>query len=92
MVSVDMVGVGGTLYSVSYRGTDTATVDLILEVGEASGLDVRRLERGDISDHEPFALAGVPSAMLWRPDNPAYHGPGDDEVNSGLVVEVLRLV
>ena len=92
MVSVDMVGVGDELYAVAYAGTDVGAVDAIAAAASILDVAVGRLERGDISDHEPFALAGVPAAMLWRPSNPAYHSAGDDTVVAGRVTAILRLV
>jgi hypothetical protein len=92
MVSVDMVGVGDRLFAVAYSGPGTAAVDALVAAASDSAIGIDRLERGDISDHEPFALLGIPAAMLWRPDNPAYHGAGDDRVDPAHVVDVLEVV
>jgi acetylornithine deacetylase/succinyl-diaminopimelate desuccinylase-like protein len=92
MVSVDMVGIGAELYGVAYRGTSTRAVDELVAAADGIGLVVRRLDRGDISDHEPFARAGVPAAMLWRPSNPAYHTPDDDSVDAERVIDVVAIL
>jgi Peptidase family M28 len=41
----------------------------------APGASVRTL--GDISDHGPFALAGMPAAFLWTGFEPNHHQPTD---------------
>lgn len=92
MASVDMVGYGARLLSVHLRGTGTDAADLLAAAGARAGAPATRDERGAISDHEAFALAGVPSAFLWRPDNPDYHGPGDVEVVPRLLVEDAAVV
>jgi hypothetical protein len=75
MLSVDMVGYGATPISVFLDGTDPLAAEVLRGAG---GGTLSR--RGDISDHEGFARRGTPSALLWRPDNPGYHGPGDTVV------------
>ena len=56
------------------------------------GVDVERQSRGDISDHEAFAVLGVPSVFMWRPDNPAWHQPTDTVVDLDLLIEDVVVV
>jgi hypothetical protein len=93
MVSVDMVGVGGRLLAVTYEDTDPAAARALAAAGDAVGVPVTTLSRGDISDHEAFARAGVPAAFLWRPDNPAWHTSRDDTADVLLLLlEDLRVI
>mgnify|MGYP001827828625 CR=1 FL=1 len=92
MVSVDMVGVGTDLYAVTYRDTDPAAADLLQQAAAEIGIEVERVSRGDISDHEAFARRGVPAAFLWRPDNPDYHQAGDDHVDPALLLDDLAVI
>ncbi len=92
MLSVDMVGVGDRLLAVRYNQTDPLARDLLVTAGANVGVTLVPDSRGDISDHEGFARAGVPSAFMWRPDNPNYHRPGDETVDMSLLLEDLAIV
>ncbi len=92
MLSVDMVGVGERLFGVAYEGTDPAAARALAEAGAAVGVTVEILDRGDISDHEGFAQAGSRAAMLWRPDNPAWHTPDDNHVDTALLLENIAVL
>lgn len=92
MLSVDMIGVGGDLVAVAYEGTDAAAAQLLAAAGSNVGTSVITLDRGDISDHEAFARAGSLAAMLWRPDNPAWHTPADDTVDTSLLLADLAVI
>ncbi len=92
MVSVDMVGVGERLLAVAYLDADPAAVRLLRAVGEELEIPVTVISRGDISDHEAFARAGVPAAFLWRPDNPEYHRTGDDVIVPDRLAQDLQII
>jgi hypothetical protein len=92
MASVDMVGLADLLYAVDFEGLDPSFADTIAAAGADAGIAVVRITRGDISDHEAFARAGVPAVMVWRPDNPAWHTPGDDTVTDAALLETLALL
>ena len=92
MISVDMVGLGDALFAVTYQGLVPEAANLLVEAGEDVDVAVTLMDRGDISDHEAFARQGVPAAFLWRPDNPAWHTPGDDTVRAGALVEDLAVL
>ena len=92
MLSVDMVGFGRTLVCGSLRGHDGSFADEVAVIAVDAAVDITRRVRGEISDHAPFARAGVPSAHLWRDGNPAYHTPNDDEVSDAALAEGLRLL
>lgn len=90
MLSVDMVGFGATALAVSYSATTAEAAHLLDVCGGDAGGPAAVVARGDISDHEAFARRGTPAALLWRPDNPGYHGPGDTQVVEAHLVASLR--
>ncbi len=92
MVSVDMVGFGERLLAAAYLDTDPAAVRLLRQVGEELKVPVIVISRGDISDHEAFARAGVPAAFLWRPDNPEYHRAGDAVIIPERLTQDLEII
>lgn len=92
MLSVDMVGVGGQIVCTDFREGDPEFANDLVEVAAGVGIELPRLSRGEISDHVPFARAGVLAAHLWRPDNPNFHQPGDDRVSDDALLENLRLL
>ena len=92
MLSVDMVGVGDEIYAVDLRDHDPSFADEVVAAAAAAGVEVGRLSRGSISDHAPFARAGVPSAHLSRPDDSAWHTPNDDTVSDEAMLETLEVV
>ncbi len=58
---------------------DAGLLRLAAETGEAQGWRPDRLHhaRSTFADQAPFADAGVPSCLIWRPDHPYYHSRGD---------------
>ena len=58
---------------------DGGLLQLALEAGRMQGWEPHRVmhARSTFSDHAPFAAAGVPACLLWRPDYPYYHSRGD---------------
>jgi len=92
MMSVDMVGMGETLRSTPYTGGDRSFAADLVGLAADVGIDLVLHPRGDISDHVPFARAGVPSVLLLRGDNPGYHTPADDHVEIDGVIEALAVV
>lgn len=78
MLSVDMIGNGPTTRVVAMRDRDTKLQQRLLAVAESAGIsDVEADVAGDISDHGPFALRGVPAAFLWTGDDGRLHTPAD---------------
>lgn len=92
MLSVDMVGFGPTPLSVWFDGTSITAAHVLAAAATAAGVPAALSARGDISDHEAFGRRGTPAAMLWRPENPGYHGPGDTVVEDGALSASLRTV
>jgi hypothetical protein len=92
MLSVDMVGWGPAITSVSFRGHDTWFADELVLIGADAGIEITRQSRGEISDHVAFARAGVPAALFHRGGNPDYHQPGDDHVIDEILLENVRLL
>jgi aminopeptidase YwaD len=58
---------------------DAALLSLAAQTGRAHGWEADRImhARSTFSDHAPFADAGVPACLIWRPDYPYYHSRGD---------------
>lgn len=78
MLSIDMVGNGPSTRVVLLRDRDATLQQRLLAVATAAGIaDVVPDARGDISDHGPFALRGVPAAFLWTGDDGRLHTPAD---------------
>jgi aminopeptidase YwaD len=77
MVSADMVGKVRPFVAAWLRGTSAGAARELARAARASGsrASVRTLD--DISDHGPFALAGMPAAFLWTGDEPNHHLPTD---------------
>lgn len=91
MLNLDMVGVGRRLL-VGNTGPDRRAVEAVLEAARELGVAVGARRMGS-SDHVPFERAGVPAAMLHRPDDPHYHSPQDtpDHVEPELLEQAARL-
>lgn len=92
MISVDMVGYGDDMLAAVYRGGATSAADRLVDAATTHGVRIERSIRGDISDHEAFARAGVPAVMMWRPWNPGYHTAEDDVVNWDHLVATLAVI
>ena len=77
MVSADMIGKVRPFISASLQGTSRRAARILARTVRAVGFraDVRAL--GDISDHGPFARAGMPAAFLWTGFEPNHHLPTD---------------
>ncbi len=92
MVSADMIGVGDRIVAATYLDTDPAAALLLQDAASRLGVSVTIERRGDISDHEAFARAGVPAAFFWRPDNPDYHLATDTAVRTDALLEDLAIL
>lgn len=94
MTNVDMVGNGPTTCLCWMRGTDDRLAGRLAEVAAAEELAVRVEAHGDISDHGPFALAGVPATFLWTYGDGVLHTPADtiDRIRPEDVDRAGRLV
>ena len=78
MLSVDMIGNGPTTKVVAMRDHDATLQQRLLAVAGSAGIaDVEAHVAGDISDHGPFALRGVPAAFMWTGDDGRLHTPAD---------------
>lgn len=92
MLSVDMVGYGPTPVAVYLRDSDASAARVLSASARFAGAPADVVARGDISDHEAFARRGTAAALLWRPGNPDYHGPGDTVVLDDRLAAGLRTV
>jgi hypothetical protein len=88
MVSADMVGKVRRPIVARLSGSDRGAARLLADAVRDAGMrpSVRLL--GDISDHGPFAKAGMPAAFLWTGDEPNHHEPTD--VVSNVSPRALR--
>jgi hypothetical protein len=77
MVSVDMVGKVRRFIAARLRGTSPTGARALASAAGASGARARVRALGDISDHGPFALAGMDAAFLWTGFEPNHHEPTD---------------
>lgn len=77
MVSIDMVGNGPVLSAGRLAGSPDGVQNELVGASHQAGIPHRRIVKGDISDHGPFARAGIPAAWLWSGPHPAYHSAAD---------------
>lgn len=96
MLSVDMVGHGELTCICHLRDSHDDLARLLAGLAEDRGVGEQfRVEaRGDISDHGPFALAGIPAAHLWTYDQAIRHTPQDtaDRVHAEDLARAADLV
>lgn len=77
MLSVDMIG---KVAPIVVGRLDDRYLQLARAVVRAARrVNVPTVPRivGDVSDHGPFALAGIPAVLLWTGIEPNYHSPRD---------------
>ncbi|MGH3443424.1 MAG: M28 family metallopeptidase [Nitriliruptorales bacterium] len=78
MLSVDMIGNGRSTCMCWYAAGPGTLAERLAAVAGDAGIDAVHVARqGDVSDHGPFALRGVPAAFLWTGIDSRYHSPGD---------------
>ena len=77
MVSVDMVGKVRRFIVARLAGSRRGASRLLTQAVRDAGMRPRGRVLGDISDHGPFARAGMPAAFLWTGDEPNHHEPTD---------------
>jgi len=77
MVSADMIGKVRPFISASLQGTPRRAARVLARTVRAAGFRADARALGDISDHGPFARAGMPAAFLWTGFEPNHHLPTD---------------
>lgn len=77
MVSADMIGKVRPFISASLQGTPRRAARVLAGAARAEGFRAKVRALGDISDHGPFARAGMPAAFLWTGFEPNHHLPTD---------------
>jgi aminopeptidase YwaD len=77
MVSADMVGKVRPFISASLEGMSRRAARVLAHTARAAGFRAIVRSLGDISDHGPFARAGMPAAFLWTGFEPNHHLPSD---------------
>ncbi|MDX1511136.1 MAG: M28 family peptidase, partial [Nitriliruptorales bacterium] len=86
---VDMVGHGPSTCICWFDAGPRTLADRLRVVAAEGELGPFRVEaRGDISDHGPFARAGLPAAFLWTYDDGRLHTANDTAEH--LQVEALE--
>lgn len=92
MLSLDMLAFGPTT-CICWYGAGPPTLAERL-AGLAGDGDFRVEQRGDISDHGPFARRGIPAAFLWTYTEPRWHSPADtaDHLQVDAVRRATELV
>lgn len=91
MLNLDMIGHGATTCICWYAAGPRTLAD---RLGALAGMGDYRVERrGDISDHGPFALRGIPAAFLWTYMEPRWHSPDDtwEHLEPGAVERATTL-
>ncbi|MDQ4005346.1 MAG: M28 family peptidase [Actinomycetota bacterium] len=81
MISADMIGKVRRPIVARLTGTDRGASRLLAEAVRDAGMRPSVRTLGDISDHGPFARAGLPAAFLWTGDEPNHHQPTDVVAN-----------
>jgi hypothetical protein len=84
MLSVDMVGVGNSLYVRSLGRIPLTFVEEVLKAGRELGAKVSFLKGGEWSDHEAFEKAGIPAAWVEYRTDPYNHTRRDTGNRVGL--------
>lgn len=77
MVSADMIGKVRPFISASLDGTASRAARILARTARSVGFRANVRSLGDISDHGPFARAGMPAAFLWTGSEPNHHLPTD---------------
>jgi hypothetical protein len=77
MVSADMIGKVRPFISASLQGTPRRAARVLARTARASGFRANVRALGDISDHGPFARAGMAAAFMWTGFEPNHHLPTD---------------
>lgn len=77
MVSADMIGKVRSYIVGRLAGTSRAAVRAVVDAAHREGIRAHGQALGDISDHGPFATAGIPAAFLWTGFEPNHHQPSD---------------
>jgi len=73
MVSADMIGKVRRYIAAALEGTSHRAARILAGAARAEGFRATIRVLGDISDHGPFALAGMPAAFLWTGWEPNHH-------------------
>jgi hypothetical protein len=80
MISIDVVGYGGRLYTRTMKIGPMTMSDYLLRRAKALGIGLTyNKDPGPTgwSDHEPYEKAGIPAVWLERLQDPQYHKMGD---------------
>ena len=76
MVSLDRVGVGGSVPTWSFPDTPTRVRDELVATARRLGIPTT-VGLNTTSDHESFAVAGLPAARIGSTDYEEYHSAAD---------------
>jgi hypothetical protein len=94
MISIDMIGVGTSLYVNATLLAPKTFLDLFYAYAREKGVIVSYRQDPGWSDHDSFEAHGISSFWIEYQEDPNYHTPGDtfDKVNPELVSRVGNLV
>lgn len=97
MISVDMIGYGSELNSLTMGVGPQTLSDALLAHAKAQGISMgyrKDRARTGSSDHEPYERAGMPAACVSARTDPTYHTEADvaSHVSSMKVAAAGRLV
>ena len=94
MISIDMVGVGNTLYANATLKAPSTMTDIFMSSSQQANIPVVFRQDPGWSDHEAFEGHGISSVWVEYRDDPYYHSPQDsfDKVNSALVSQAGKLI
>jgi len=84
MLSIDMVGVGNSLYVRSLGRMPLTFVEEVLMAGRELDAKVSFLKGGEWSDHEAFEKAGIPAAWVEYRKDPYNHTRRDTSGRVGI--------
>lgn len=84
MASVDMIGLDRPLILGTLEAGSNRAVASLGRAARHADVDVVRRVVGDVSDHGPFAIGGIPAALLWTGFEPNHHEPTDVAGNVDL--------
>jgi aminopeptidase YwaD len=94
MISLDMVGVGSSMWIGCMEIQPKTIVDELLAAASDIDCQAAYFKTGGSSDHEAFERAGIPAAWIeWKTD-PNYHSPRDtfDKIQGDSIEKTGRVV
>lgn len=94
VISIDMVGVGTTLYANATLKAPSTMTDLFMSFSQQLGIPIVFRQDPGWSDHEAFEGHGISSVWVEYRDDPYYHSPQDsfDKIDINLISQAGKLM